>query len=55
MLCRIQQDRQRGSSVKTLRFPLSADFFEALRVEWHGTQRQAFALVPDRRNKNIVK
>ena len=29
----IQQGSQRESSVKTLRFPFSADFFDVLRVE----------------------
>ena len=29
----IQQSRQKKCSVKTLRFPLSVNFFEALRVE----------------------
>ena len=38
-----QQSRQRQLSVKTLRFPLSTEFFKAMHVDC-GTQRQIFSL-----------
>ena len=31
---RVQQGRHGEPSIKTSRFPLSTEFFEALRVEW---------------------
>ena len=51
---RTQQGRQREPSVKTLRSPLSANFWRHC-VLSGGTQRRSFASTPVRRNGNIKK
>ena len=48
---RTQQGRQRKPSVKTLRSPLSAEFW--MHCVFSETQRLVFALEPERRNDNM--
>ena len=49
---RTQQSRQREPNVKTLRFPLSVEFWRHCVLSGR-TQSRAFASTPERRNGNI--
>ena len=48
---RTKHCRQREPCAKTLRSPVSAVFFEALRIKWRNST--AFALVSELKNENI--